>query len=107
METIFDKIKKKVETCEKEGRMFTLPYFSDTSVVINHSEIDPTGSIITGDKWHISKDIEYLNIEYVSKDKCRTFQVNPDRSVITIKGCINIGGILTNVDYSNGWDESN
>ena len=87
--------------------MFVLPSFSNTSVVINHSEIEPTGSILTGNEWHISSGDESLDIEYVSKDKCRTFQVNPDRSVIAIKGRIYKDEKLTNVDYTNGWDEGN
>lgn len=106
MESIFNRIIKQVETCENKRKMFVLPSFSDTSVVINHLEVEPTGSILTGDKWHISNGNEYLDIEYASKDKCRTFQINPDRSVITIKGRIYMNGEITNVDYSNGWDES-
>ena len=107
MDSILNKIIKKVKVCENEGKMFVLPSFSDTLVVINHSEIEPTGSILTGDEWHISKGNEYLDIKYASKDQCRTFQVNPDRSVITIKGRIYKDETLTDVDYSNVWDESN
>lgn len=106
MESIFNRIIKQIETCENKRRMFVLPSFSDTSLVINHLEVEPTESIIAGNKWHISNGNEYLDIEYASKDKCRTFQINPDRSLITIKGRICMNGEITNVDYSNGWDES-
>lgn len=107
MESIFNKIIKQIVDCENEGRMFVLPSFTDASLVINHSEVEPTGSILTGDEWRMSKGDEYLDIVYVSKDKCRTFQNNPDRSVITIKGRVYKDEILTNVDYTNGWDEGN
>ena len=105
MESIFNKIIKQIEDCENEGKMFDLPSFTDSTLDFKHSEVEPKGSILTGDEWHISKGDEYLDIEYVSKDKCRTFQINPDRSVITIKGRIFKDGKLTNVDYTKVWDE--
>lgn len=44
-------------------------------------------------------DGEYIHIDYHSKDKCRTFQINPDRSVILVK-CS-----LPELDFTCSWDE--
>lgn len=99
MEKIFDIIKERACLCEKNGNMFTLPEEAKPYVV-KHEEIEPTGSILTGDFWRLEKGENWLEIEYMSKDKCRTFQINPDRSILVIKGAV-----PQKISLSFGWDE--
>lgn len=99
MKAILELIQERVTTCAKNGEMFALP--SEVKQCITcHEEVKPTGSILAGDVWRIEKGENWLEIEYCSKDKCRVFQVNPDRSYISIRG-----HIPQEVSYTNSWDE--
>lgn len=99
MKAIFELLKEKIAICAKNGDMFTLPSEVEQYVTC-HEDIKPTGSVLAGDSWRLEKGVNWLEIEYCSKDKCRVFQVNPDRSYISIKG-----SIPQDVSYSNFWDE--
>ena len=99
MKEIFELIKDKIDTCVKNGDMFALPSEVE-KYVTSHEDIKPTGSILAGDFWRLEEGENWLEIEYCSKDKCRVFQVNPDRSYISIKG-----NIPQEVSYSDSWDE--
>ena len=99
MEAIFELIKERIAVCAKNGSMFTLPSEVE-QYITNHEDVEPTGSILTGDTWRLEKGEKWLEIEYCSKDKCRVFQVNPDRSYISIRG-----NIPQEVSYSDSWDE--
>lgn len=105
MKTLYDAILTRIEECEQKRRMFIMPNVDASQYKIQHTEIPSTGSVITSDEWTISKGSESLHIRYESKDKCRTFQVKPDRSVIVIKGQIMYGDTLKSINYSYGWDE--
>ena len=70
------------------------------SYVVRHEEIEPVGAILTGDFWRLEKEDNWLEIRYVSKDKCRTFDIRPDRSSIEIRG-----EIPQEITYSYAWDE--
>lgn len=85
MQAILELIKERISTCAKNGDMFTLPS-EVAQYVACHEDIKPTGSILAGDYWRLEEGGNWLEIEYSSKDKCRVFQVNPDRSYISIKG---------------------
>lgn len=100
MEEILEIIKEKANLCEKEQKMFVLPIEAELYIV-KHEEIQPSGSILIGDFWRLEKDDEWLEVKYISKDKCRTFQINPDRSCLTINGVIS-----KKIFYSNAWDEN-
>ena len=100
MKEVIEKIKDKIADCERKGAMFHMPDFNRMDVQITEKEIEPTGSVL----YHCEYKIEFSNgdwihIDYASKDKCRTFQVNPDRSVIAVR-CSD-----SSLDFSDGWDE--
>ena len=99
MEAIFELIKERIAACAKKGSMFTLPLEVEQYITY-HEDVESTGSILTGDTWRLEKGEKWLEIEYSSKDKCRVFQVNPDRSYISIRG-----NIPQEVSYSDSWDE--
>ena len=105
MKTLYDAILARIDECEQKRRMFIMPNVDATQYIIHHTEVPATGSVITGDEWTISKGSESLHIRYESKDKCRTFQDKPDRSVIVIKGQNMDSDTLKSISYSYGWDE--
>lgn len=105
MKRILDKIIERIEEREKAREMFIMPIFNDDQLTVTHEDVEPAGSIITGDEWHLSKGVEYLHVEFVSKDKSRTFQEKPDRTYVTIRGKILQDNLLKDIDYSNAWDE--
>ena len=95
-----EKIKEKIADCERKGDMFHMPSIDRKDVHITETELEPSGSAL----YHCEYKIEFSNgdwihIDYASKDKCRTFQVNPDRSVIAVQ-CSD-----SSLDFSDGWDE--
>ena len=78
-------IKEQILQCERDGEMFDLPN---------------EGADLLHREYKINfPDGEYIHIDYHSKDKCRTFQINPDRSVILVK-CS-----LPELDFTCSWDE--
>ena len=79
--------------------MFELPSEAE-QYVTRHEDVKSNGTILAGDLWRLEKGDEWLEIEYTSKDKCRTFQINPDRSSVSIRGYV-----LQEITYSDSWDE--
>lgn len=99
MKEILELIKERITDCIQKGDMFTLPSKAEQYVTY-HEDVKPTGSILAGDLWRLEHGKDWIEIEYCSKDKCRVFQVNPDRSYISIRG-----NIPQEVSYSDSWDE--
>lgn len=99
MKAILELIKERIAICAKNGDMFDLPLEVE-QYVTHHEDIKSTSLILKEDLWRLEKGGEWIEIEYCSKDKCRVFQVNPDRSYISIKGYV-----LQDISFSTSWDE--
>lgn len=97
---IIEKIKAEVAECEKTGDMFKLPVLDVDGVKVTHESLKGNGSTLYHDTYHIElPDGDSVDIDYQSKDKCRSFSVKPDRSYIVIK-CSD-----PSFDFSDAWDE--
>lgn len=91
-------IKEQILQCERDGEMFDLPKIDNTKVEIN--DLPNEGADLLHREYKIDfPNNEYIHIDYHSKDKCRTFQINPDRSVILVE-CS-----LPELDFTYSWDE--
>lgn len=91
-------IKEQISLCEQTGEMFDLPEITNAKVEIN--DLPNEGADLLHREYKIDlADGESIHIDYHSKDKCRSFQVNPDRSVILVK-CSQ-----PELDFENSWDE--
>ena len=91
-------IKEQILQCKRNGEMFNLPEIENTKVEIN--DLPNKGADLLHQEYKIEfPDGEYIHIDYHSKDKCRTFQTNPDRSVISVK-CSQ-----PELNFEDAWDE--
>lgn len=91
-------IKEQISQCEQTGDMFDLPKITKAKVEVN--DLPNEGADLFHREYKINlADEESIHIDYHSKDKCRSFQVNPDRSVISVK-CSRPG-----LDFRTSWDE--
>ena len=100
MERIFYDIIAIVVNCENNKDKFSLPILSDCQ--FTEKENPTIGSALCSKSYKISRENDRIEILYESKDKCRTFQINPNRSSISMRLFIN--GQETKM-YSNSWDE--
>lgn len=100
MKQIIEQIKEAIKEYEAKGDMFHIPNIERPDVNVKKTELEPAGSALFQCEYQIDFDNgDWIHIDYASKDKCRTFQVNPDRSVITVT-CSN-----STLNFSDGWDE--
>lgn len=100
MKQVIEQIKAAIAKCETEGKMFNLPSLNRDDVKVNRIDTGSHGSVLTSDEYNIFFDNgDWIKIIYESKDKCRTFQTNPDRSIITVT-CSD-----PSLNFSDGWDE--
>ncbi len=100
MKQIIEQIKEVIKGYEAKGEMFHMPNIERFDVKVKKTDLKPTGSALFQCEYQIDFDNgDWIHIDYVSKDKCRTFQVNPDRSVITVT-CSD-----SSLNFSDGWDE--
>ena len=91
-------IKEQLSKCEQSCEMFDLPNIKNVKVVVN--DLPNEGADLLHREYKIDfPDGEYIHIDYHSKDKCRTFQINPDRSVISVK-CSQ-----PELNFDDSWDE--
>lgn len=91
-------IKNKVAECKRTGEMFDLPQIANARVVEN--DLPNEEADLLHRQYEISlSDGESIHVDYHSKDKCRTFQINPDRSVISFR-CSH-----PEFDFRDSWDE--
>lgn len=91
-------IKEKILYCKQTGEMFDLPKVIDAKVVIN--DLPEEGADLFHREYKIDlASGESILIDYHSKDECRVFQLNPDRSVISVK-CSQ-----PELDFKDSWDE--
>lgn len=100
MEKAIQIIKGRIAECEKSGDMFSMPSIPGATIVEN--ELPHTGAALFHTEYNVYlENGEEIHIDYQSKDKCRVFQIKPDRSVISVK-CTD-----PSFDFSNSWDEKN
>lgn len=100
MKQIIELIKNRIAECEAKGDMFRLPSIGREDVKVKVTEIESHGSVLCGDEYHITlANGDWIHIVSESKDKMRTFQNNPDRSVITVT-CSD-----SSLNFSDAWDE--
>ena len=100
MKQVIEQIKAAVAKCEAEGKMFHLPSLNRADVTVTHNDMGSHGSVLTSDEYLIEFDNGgWIRIIYESKDKDRTFQINPDRSIITVT-CSD-----SSLNFTDGWDE--
>lgn len=101
MKQIIELIKNRISECEAKGDMFHLPSIDREDVKVAASEIESHGSLLCGDEYHITlANGDWIHIVSESKDKCRTFQTNPDRSMITVT-CSD-----SSLNFTHAWDEA-
>lgn len=100
MDQVIELIKQSIVNCEKNGDMFILPSLNRTDVRVTETEIGPAGASLYRCEYLIQFNSgEWIKIKYASKDKCRTFEINPDRSVVEVT-CSD-----PSLNFTNSWDE--
>lgn len=100
MDEILDAIKARIEECKSSGDSFTMPVLDRDDVTVERNKLEPSGSVLFHEEYKITlPDGSWITIDSQSKDKCRTFQVNPDRSYVTVK-CSD-----PSKDFIDAWNE--
>ena len=100
MKQVIEKIKEAIKEYEAKGDMFRMPTIDRKDVTIKETELEPSGSTLFKCEYQITFDNgDWIKIIYESKDKDRTFQINPDRSVVTVT-CSD-----PSLNFTDGWDE--
>lgn len=99
MEEIIRKIKDKIEICKQVGDMFNLPTLPN-NITVARNDVGSHGATLYHNDYHIVlPDGKTIDIDYRSKDKCKTFVPRPDRSYITVKCSDAV------YNFSDAWDE--
>lgn len=100
MKQVLEQIKVAIAKCKAEGKIFNLPSLDRADVKVDRIDTGSHGSVLTSDEYNIVFDNgDWIKIIYESKDKERTFQSNPDRSVVTVI-CSD-----SSLNFTDGWDE--
>lgn len=100
MKQVIEQIKATIAICKAERKMFNLPSLNRDDVKVNVKDLGSHGSVLTSDEYSILFDNgDWIHIIYESKDKDRTFQINPDRSIIRVE-CSD-----PSLNISDAWDE--
>ncbi len=102
MKQVIELIKQAITECKKNGDMFNMPSIDRNDVEVTEEKLEPKGSALYRDEYNVKfADGGWIHIDYASKDKCRSFQVRPDRSVIEVT-CSD-----DSFNFSDSWDENN
>lgn len=102
MKQVIELIKQAIAECEKNGDMFKMPSIDRSDVEVLEEKLEPKGSALYRNEYNVKLvDGGWIHIEYASKDRCRSFQVRPDRSVIEVT-CSD-----SSLNFSDSWDENN
>ncbi|MCH5241043.1 MAG: hypothetical protein J1F67_01275 [Muribaculaceae bacterium] len=94
---VIDLLLKRVKECKDSGNMFILPQLP-SSVKVEEKRLK--GYLFHEEYTLTLPSGELINIDYSSRDRDRTFQPRPDRSVIQIE-CKE-----KDYSFSSGWDET-
>ena len=82
MEKVFKDIVDKTKKCEENKDMFSLPHIENYNIAEKDNETN--GAILLSRTYTVGDETENITVDYESKDKCRTFQINPDRNIVKI-----------------------
>lgn len=100
MKEVFEDIVKKTNECEEKQDMFSLPHIENYEIF--ETENQSGGATLLSRTWVIGDEKENIKVDYESKDKCRTFQVNPDRNIVKISW--NKDGEIID-SHNTAWDD--
>ncbi|MCR4030426.1 MULTISPECIES: hypothetical protein [Flavobacterium] len=82
METLYKKIIEEIKIIANAREIFSLPSTDEYNV--EKSNYNSGGATLYGEKHIIGDQLENIVVTYESKDKCRTFQINPDLNIVTV-----------------------
>ncbi len=100
MKQVIEQIKEAIKGYAAKGDMFHMPIIDRKDVTVKETELEQSGSALFQCEYKIDFDNgDWIRIDYASKDKCRTFQVNPDRSVVNVI-CSD-----KSLNFCDAWDE--
>jgi hypothetical protein len=99
MKKLFDLIVSDLERCRKDRDFFRL---RDTQFTVTTNNNPLKGANLLDNTTTINNSDEEIIINEVSKDMCRTFQINPDRNHVTVEYISN-GKTLESKRFS--WDD--
>jgi hypothetical protein len=99
MKELFNKIVEVKEKSSNEKESFILPSFHDCKIV--EEDYSSGGATLYGKRYEISNNQSKIIVTYESKDKCKTFQINPDMNIVKITHYDSKGNIVS--DFSQSW----
>lgn len=82
MEVLYRTIIEVTKNAANTKESFFLPSTDDFN--IKKSDYASGGATIYGEKYLIGDENENIVVTYESKDKCKTFQINPDLNIVTV-----------------------
>lgn len=98
MDSVIAAIKARIEECKAKGKMFTMPKIEDCT--IEEREWQTSGSTLVHAEFVLRlSDGRFIQVDYQSKDKSRTFSIVPDRS------CIKVECSDHSNDFTDSWEE--
>lgn len=98
--SIHETIKSQIALCKQTGNMFILP--EKINAEVERNDLPNEGAHLVHKEYKIYlTNGDWFHIDYHSKDKCHSFQINPDRSTISVKSSV------SDLDFSISWDENN
>ena len=100
MREVLELIKARIEECKSQGDTFCMHKIDRDDVHIEIKDLPTGGSALLHKEYDVRFDCgDRMTIDYQSKDKCRTFQINPDRSYINVE-CSD-----PDMNFVDAWDE--
>lgn len=100
MKQIIELIKKAVAECKADGDMFKMPDLERPEVKVIETEHTSHGAVLYSEEYRIEfPSGEWVLVEYESRDQCRPFQINPDRSVIHVTSSD------SSLGFNDAWEE--
>lgn len=100
MKEVIELIKAKINECKTQGDTFGMPIIDRDDVHVERKDLETGGGTLLHKEYNVNLDGgEWITVDYQSKDKCRTFQINPDRSYVDVK-CSD-----PTMDFIDAWDE--
>ncbi|MDN3588066.1 hypothetical protein QWY86_15390 [Pedobacter aquatilis] len=82
MKDIFDQIVEHVKIVAEKQEGFSLPNFPN--VIKTEATNENKGATLLDVDHLLELDGDRINVNYVSKDRCRTFQIQPDSNEVNI-----------------------
>lgn len=100
MQQVINIIKQTIKHCKNNGKMFHLPSLGRNDLTESRTTNNTDNTILYSETYEIKfNNGDWIKIIYESKDKCHTFQINPDKSVIRVT-CSD-----SSFDFNDAWEE--